>query len=128
MSSNSGLTNFLQTQILKNFKAVLEAAGSGLGKVIKVNVYITDMRNFEAMNEAYQGVFENPQPVSPPLSLLAGLQRSRRVYEPAAVIDNNVRNRQGRAFRLWGSRFKRRSRWSARLCIDGKIVRMRRRP
>lgn len=53
-----------QIQILKNFKAVLEAAGLGLGHVVKVNVYITDMRNFEAMNEAYLGVFEDPQPVS----------------------------------------------------------------
>jgi len=35
-----------------------------MGKVVKVNVYVTDMRNFEAMNEAYLGVFEDPQPVS----------------------------------------------------------------
>ncbi|KAJ9602972.1 hypothetical protein H2200_012752 [Cladophialophora chaetospira] len=50
------------TQILNNIKAVLEAGGSGLGKVVKVNVYITDMRIFEEMNEAYLGVFEDPQP------------------------------------------------------------------
>ncbi|KIW13327.1 hypothetical protein PV08_08515 [Exophiala spinifera] len=49
-------------QILKNLQATLEAAGSGLGKVIKINVYITDMRNFAEMNEAYLGVFEEPQP------------------------------------------------------------------
>ena len=54
----------MQTQILENLKAVLEAAGSGLGKVVKVNVYVTDMRNFAEMNEAYLGVFEEPQPVS----------------------------------------------------------------
>jgi enamine deaminase RidA (YjgF/YER057c/UK114 family) len=53
-----------KTQILKNLQAVLEAAGSGLGKVVKINVYITDMRNFAEMNDAYLGVFENPQPVS----------------------------------------------------------------
>jgi 2-iminobutanoate/2-iminopropanoate deaminase len=50
---------------LKNIKAVLEAAGSCLGRVVKLNVYITDMRNFADMNEAYLGVFEEPQPVSP---------------------------------------------------------------
>uniref|UniRef100_A0A8H7N0X0 Uncharacterized protein n=1 Tax=Bionectria ochroleuca TaxID=29856 RepID=A0A8H7N0X0_BIOOC len=51
------------TQILKNLKGVLEAAGSGLGKVIKVNVYVTDMGKFAEMNAAYLGVFEEPQPV-----------------------------------------------------------------
>ncbi|KAF9882508.1 hypothetical protein CkaCkLH20_00544 [Colletotrichum karsti] len=50
------------TQILKNLKAILEAAGSGLGKVIKVNVYVTDMGKFAEMNSAYLGVFEEPQP------------------------------------------------------------------
>ncbi|KIW98088.1 uncharacterized protein Z519_01672 [Cladophialophora bantiana CBS 173.52] len=49
--------------ILKNMKAVLEASGSGLGKVVKVNVFVTDMRDFETINEAYTGAFEDPQPV-----------------------------------------------------------------
>ncbi|OHF04454.1 hypothetical protein CORC01_00306 [Colletotrichum orchidophilum] len=51
------------TQILKNLGAILFAAGSGLGKVIKVNVFVTDMGKFAEMNEAYLGVFEEPQPV-----------------------------------------------------------------
>uniref|UniRef100_A0A8H7KEY7 Uncharacterized protein n=1 Tax=Bionectria ochroleuca TaxID=29856 RepID=A0A8H7KEY7_BIOOC len=51
------------TQILQNLKGVLEAAGSGLGKVIKMNVYVTDMGKFAEMNAAYLGVFEEPQPV-----------------------------------------------------------------
>ncbi|KAJ4185040.1 hypothetical protein NW767_012996 [Fusarium falciforme] len=51
------------TQILNNLKAVLEEAGSGLDKVIKVNVFITDMGKFAELNKAYLGVFEEPQPV-----------------------------------------------------------------
>ncbi|KAM6532433.1 hypothetical protein FSOLCH5_001857 [Fusarium solani] len=43
-------------QILNNLKAVLEEAGSGLDKVIKVNVFITDMGNFAELNKAYLGV------------------------------------------------------------------------
>ncbi|KAK1638875.1 Endoribonuclease L-PSP/chorismate mutase-like protein [Colletotrichum phormii] len=42
--------------------AILLAAGSSLGQVIKVNVYVTDMGKFAEMNEAYLGVFEEPQP------------------------------------------------------------------
>jgi 2-iminobutanoate/2-iminopropanoate deaminase len=33
-------------QCIKNLKAVLEEAGSGIEKVVKVNVFITDMANF----------------------------------------------------------------------------------
>ena len=49
---------------MNNLKAVLEEAGSGLDKVIKVNVFITDMGKFAELNKAYLGVFEEPQPVS----------------------------------------------------------------
>jgi enamine deaminase RidA (YjgF/YER057c/UK114 family) len=31
---------------IKNLKAVLTAAGSGIEKVVKVNIFITDMANF----------------------------------------------------------------------------------
>lgn len=33
-------------QCIKNLKTVLEEAGSGIEKVVKVNVFITDMANF----------------------------------------------------------------------------------
>jgi len=38
---------------LKNLGAVLEAAGSSLKSVVKVNVFLADMNDFAAMNEAY---------------------------------------------------------------------------
>jgi len=40
-------------QVLKNLKAVLEAAGSGLDKVIKTTVFINDMDRFGDVNEVY---------------------------------------------------------------------------
>lgn len=48
---------------MKNLEAILEQAGSNLGQVVKVNVFVTDMGNFAEMNNAYLGVFEDPQPV-----------------------------------------------------------------
>ncbi|KAF6829358.1 hypothetical protein CPLU01_08000 [Colletotrichum plurivorum] len=56
----------VKTRILKNLQGVLEAAGSGLGKVIKINVYVTDMGKFAEMNSAYLGFFEEPQPLKSP--------------------------------------------------------------
>lgn len=40
-------------QVLKNLKAVLEAGGSSLDRVIKATVYLTDLNNFAKMNEVY---------------------------------------------------------------------------
>ena len=40
-------------QSIKNLQAVLEAAGSSLDHVVEVNVYLSDMKDFAAMNEVY---------------------------------------------------------------------------
>lgn len=48
-------------RVLDNLKAVLEASGSGLGKVLKTTVYLQDMTEFPKMNEVYGRYFaENP--------------------------------------------------------------------
>ena len=48
-------------QVLTNLKHVLEAAGSGLNRVVKTTVFLTDMTNFAAMNAVYMEFFpENP--------------------------------------------------------------------
>lgn len=49
-------------QCLDNVKAVLEAAGSSLDRVLKCNVFLTDIANFQAMNEVYHTFF----PTNPP--------------------------------------------------------------
>ncbi|KAI1252840.1 hypothetical protein MGN70_005046 [Eutypa lata] len=41
------------TTALSNLKKVLELSGSSLEKVVKFNVYLQDMGDFDAMNEAY---------------------------------------------------------------------------
>ena len=40
-------------QILESFKVMLESAGSDLDHVVHVNVFLKDVRDFEAMNRAY---------------------------------------------------------------------------
>src|SRR5436190_265017 len=41
------------TQVMKNLKALLEAAGSGFDQVVKTTVYLKSMNDFTAMNEIY---------------------------------------------------------------------------
>ncbi len=48
--------------VFENLKAVLSAAGSGLDKVLKVTVFLTDMRDFQAMNEVYRTYFSGDLP------------------------------------------------------------------
>ncbi|KKY18849.1 putative l-psp endoribonuclease family protein [Phaeomoniella chlamydospora] len=40
-------------QCCKNLKAILEASGSSLDKVVRVGVFLTDMKNFAEMNAEY---------------------------------------------------------------------------
>ena len=47
---------------LENVKAIVEAAGATLADVVKVNVYLTDLANFGAMNEVYASFFPDPYP------------------------------------------------------------------
>ncbi len=49
-------------QSLLNCKAVLEAAGAGMGDVIKTTVFLSDMENFAAMNGVYASFFEGDCP------------------------------------------------------------------
>jgi len=49
-------------QTFENIKAILEAAGSSLDKVVKCNVYLKDINDFAAMNEVYSTYFKAPFP------------------------------------------------------------------
>ena len=49
-------------QTFANMKAILEAAGSSLDKVVKCNVYLRDIKDFAAMNEVYKTMFAQPYP------------------------------------------------------------------
>jgi 2-iminobutanoate/2-iminopropanoate deaminase len=40
-------------QVLANLRAILEAAGSGLDRLIKTTVYLADLGDFAGMNEVY---------------------------------------------------------------------------
>jgi len=49
-------------QVCENLKAVLEAAGSSLNKVVKVTIYMADLDELMSMND----VFSNYFPTDPP--------------------------------------------------------------
>jgi 2-iminobutanoate/2-iminopropanoate deaminase len=49
-------------RVLQNLKAVLEACGSSLDRVLKTSVYLKDMSEFTAMNQVYARYFAHEPP------------------------------------------------------------------
>jgi 2-iminobutanoate/2-iminopropanoate deaminase len=49
-------------QCLKNVQAILEAAGSSLGYVLRCGVFLIDMREFQKMNRVYARIFGEHRP------------------------------------------------------------------
>jgi len=50
------------TQVFKNLAAVAEAAGGSLSDAVKVNISLTDLGDFAAVNEVMASFFEEPYP------------------------------------------------------------------
>ncbi len=49
-------------RVLRNLSEILEAAGSGLGKVVRTTVFLKNMGEFTAMNEVYAKYFSSAPP------------------------------------------------------------------
>ncbi len=60
-------------QVFKNCKAALELAEASFDDVVKVNVYLTDVNYFAAMNEVYKQYF----PSMPPARTTVGTPLAR---------------------------------------------------
>ena len=72
-------------QVIKNLSRVLEAAGSGLDRVVKTTVFLADMEEFAAMNEVY-GKFFNAEPPARATVEAARLPRDARVEIEAIAL------------------------------------------
>jgi len=66
------------TQVLANLRAVLQAAGSDLDRVVKTTVFLVDLADFAALNEVYAQAFGAHKPARSTVAV-AGLPRGVRV-------------------------------------------------
>lgn len=69
-------------QVCENLKAVLEAAGSALEKVIKTNCYLKDINDFAAFNKVYAEYFTE----KPARSCVGGLQIPKGALVEVEII------------------------------------------
>jgi 2-iminobutanoate/2-iminopropanoate deaminase len=65
-------------QVLENIQAILEAAGSGLDKIVRCGVFLLDMRDFPKMNAVYE-------------RMLAGNRPARTTVQAAALPMEGLR-------------------------------------
>ena len=72
-------------QALENLSAVLQAAGSSLGQVVKTTVFLTSMTNFAAMNEIYGQYFTGEPPARSTIAV-AELPRNALVEVEAIAL------------------------------------------
>jgi 2-iminobutanoate/2-iminopropanoate deaminase len=59
---NDGDITVQTTQVLANLKAVIEAAGASLDKVVKTTVFMKNLDDFVAMNKIYGEAFGDHKP------------------------------------------------------------------
>jgi len=68
----------LTRRVLDNVRAVLEAGGTSLDRVVKTTIYLADMADFQAMNAVYATYFQEPLPARSTIQA-AALPRQARV-------------------------------------------------
>jgi len=59
--------------VLDSIKAQLESAGSSMNKVLKCNVYLNDLKDYDAMNSVYDGAFGDEPPARTTIAAAGGI-------------------------------------------------------
>ena len=59
--------------VLEQIEARLKEAGSSMDKVLKVNVYLNDLKDYAAMNEVFLGKFGPEPPVRTTIAAAGGI-------------------------------------------------------
>lgn len=70
---------------MENLKAVLDAAGSRLERVVKTTLFLVDMADFEGVNRVYGGYFPGEPPARTTVQVSA-LPRGARVEIDAIAL------------------------------------------
>ena len=70
---------------MHNLRAILEAAGCALADVVRTTIYLVDLAQFAAVNEAYGRFFEPPYPARTTVQV-AALPRGAQVEIDAVAL------------------------------------------
>jgi len=72
-------------QVFASLRAVCQASGSDLNGIVKLNIYLTDLGNFAAVNEVMAELFDEPYPARAAVGVKA-LPKGAEVEMDAIVV------------------------------------------
>ena len=76
----------VQTErVFQNLRAVCEAAGGSLSRLVRVGIYLTDLKNFQAVNAVMAGFCKEPYPARSTVEV-SGLPRGAEVEIDAVLV------------------------------------------
>ena len=78
------------TRVFDNLVAVAKAAGGSLQDVVKLNVFLTDLKNFPQVNEIMAQYFQEPYPARAAVGV-AALPRAAQVEMDAVMVLGETR-------------------------------------
>lgn len=73
------------TQVFENLNAVCEAAGGRMNDIVKLNIYLTDLKHFATVNEVMARYFAQPYPARAAVGV-ASLPRDAQVEMDGIMI------------------------------------------
>jgi 2-iminobutanoate/2-iminopropanoate deaminase len=78
-------------QVFKNLKVILEQAGSSLGHVLKITIFMTSMRDFPRINEAVNEVFPGSPPARSSVAVTELPRLAKVAVEAIAAVASTAR-------------------------------------
>ncbi len=77
-------------RIMENIQAILEMAGSGLGRIVKTTIFVVDLRDFGEINKVYAEFFPFEQPARSTVQVAALPMGGRVEIEAVAVLTQSA--------------------------------------
>jgi len=87
MELNEGDIAAQTRQIFQNLQAVAEAAGGNLSDFVKLNIFLTDLGNFQTINQVMEEFFEQPYPARAAIGVAALPKGAEVEVDGIMVID-----------------------------------------
>ena len=74
-------------RVFQNLRAVAQAAGGDLSRIVKLNVYLTNLADFPVVNEVMSEYFDEPYPARAAVGVAALPKGSQVEIEAIMVLD-----------------------------------------
>ncbi|MBC8213692.1 MAG: reactive intermediate/imine deaminase [Candidatus Marinimicrobia bacterium] len=74
-------------QAMDNLKAIIEAGGSSMNKIVKITVYLTDLKNYDILNRVFSVYFTDELPARSAVEVSALPKGANVEIEAIALVE-----------------------------------------